>query len=74
MKALQYEGAKELRFIEIPIPEPKEDEVRIKVKAVAICGSDLNGYKGVNSLRVAPLIMGHEFSGEIDCCGENVKS
>lgn len=73
MKALQYEGAKELRLIEIPIPEPKEDEVRIKVKAVAICGSDLNGYKGVNSLRVAPLIMGHEFSGEIDCCGEKVK-
>lgn len=72
MKALRYEGKKDMRYVDLPIPGPKEYEVRIKVKAVAICGSDLNGYKGINGLRIAPLVMGHEFSGEIDCCGEGV--
>jgi 2-desacetyl-2-hydroxyethyl bacteriochlorophyllide A dehydrogenase len=73
MKALQYEGTRDIRLIEIPKPIPKENEVRIKIKAVSICGSDINGYKGKNSLRIAPLIMGHEFSGEIECCGNAVK-
>mgnify|MGYP005759441655 CR=1 FL=1 len=73
VRALRYEGKKTVVLTEIAKPDPKEDEVRIKVKAVSICGSDVNGYKGSNSLRIAPLVMGHEFSGEIDCCGSKAK-
>ena len=29
-----------------------------------ICGSELSGYLGQNSLRKPPLVMGHEFTGK----------
>jgi len=51
---------------------PKPGEVLIRVKAVSICGSDLNGYRGKSPFRVPPLIMGHEFSGEVAKLGEGV--
>ncbi|MGB9812119.1 MAG: zinc-dependent alcohol dehydrogenase [Thermovenabulum sp.] len=73
MKALVYLGPRDLKYMEVETPEPKADEVLIKVKAVSICGSDLTGYKGESAMRVPPLIMGHEFSGEIAKLGENVK-
>ncbi|WP_246202688.1 alcohol dehydrogenase catalytic domain-containing protein [Virgibacillus doumboii] len=38
-----------------------------------MCGSELGGYLGQNSLRVPPLVMGHEFSGEIVKVGSRVK-
>jgi threonine dehydrogenase-like Zn-dependent dehydrogenase len=37
----------------------------LEVAAVGICGSELSGYLGHNSLRVPPLIMGHEFSARV---------
>lgn len=72
MKALLYTGAFNVELIETEKPIPKNDEVCIRVKAVSICGSDLSGYRGVNSLRIAPLVMGHEFAGEIESCGAAV--
>ncbi len=40
-------------------------EVLIAVRAAGICGSELSGYLGQNSLRVPPLVMGHEAAGEV---------
>lgn len=34
-----------------------------------ICGLELGDYLGENTLRVPPLVMGHEFSGEIAALG-----
>lgn len=65
MKALVYEGPRQLNIRDVPEPEPGPDEVIIKVVFSGICGSELGGYLGHNSLRKPPLIMGHEFSGEI---------
>jgi 2-desacetyl-2-hydroxyethyl bacteriochlorophyllide A dehydrogenase len=59
--------------MDVDTPEPKAGEVLIKVKAVSICGSDTGGYKGGSAMRVAPLIMGHEFSGEIAKLGDGVE-
>lgn len=73
MKALVYYGPRDIRYIDVETPEPKENEVLIKVKAVSICGSDLGGYKNGSNMRVPPLIMGHEFSGEIAKLGDGVK-
>jgi len=72
MKALVYHGAEDIRYEDVETPQPKADEVLIKVKAVSICGSDLSGYRGVNTMRVPPLIMGHEFAGEVAVLGEGV--
>jgi len=72
MKALVYEGPRRLNMREMPEPVPGPDEVVIKVAYSGICGSELGGYLGENSLRKPPLVMGHEFSGEIVGLGSNV--
>ena len=41
-------------------------------RAVSICGSDLSGFKGGSAMRIPPLIMGHEFSGQIAGLGPHV--
>lgn len=70
MQALVWEGPRQMNLREVDAPEPTSDEVLIRVAYSGICGSELGGYLGHNSLRVPPLIMGHEFSGEIVALGE----
>lgn len=72
MKAVVWLGPRQMEIQEVSVPTPLADEVTIKVEAVGICGSELSGYLGQNSLRVPPLIMGHEFSGRIAALGEGV--
>lgn len=64
MKALVVEGVKKLVYKDVPIPVIKENEVLVKVHACGICGSDVPRVRdgGVHSY---PIIIGHEFSGEI---------
>ena len=70
MKALVYEGPRQMTMREVPDPQPGADEVVIAVAYSGICGSELGGYLGHNALRRPPLIMGHEFSGVITAAGE----
>lgn len=70
MKALVYQGPKTLEVVDRPVPEPQKGEVLIKIKSCGICGSDVHGYLGLTGRRIAPMIMGHEFSGEIAALGE----
>lgn len=65
MKAVVWLGPREMRLEEVADPAPGADEVVLRVGAVGICGSELSGYLGHNSLRVPPLVMGHEFAGEV---------
>jgi L-iditol 2-dehydrogenase len=60
---------------DIPKPGIADDEVLIKVKAAAICGSDLGIYKytPAYSKMKLPVVLGHEFSGEIVKTGSRVK-
>jgi L-iditol 2-dehydrogenase/galactitol-1-phosphate 5-dehydrogenase len=73
MKALVMKNVSEIELEEIEIPNYKDNEVLIRVKACGICGSDLpralDG--GVHSF---PIVLGHEFSGEVDKIGNNVKN
>jgi threonine dehydrogenase-like Zn-dependent dehydrogenase len=59
---------------EVADPQPAPSEVLIKVAYSGICGSELGGYLGHNSLRKPPLIMGHEFSGEIVALGDEASA
>lgn len=74
MKAIVYEGPEKLVYKEVPNVTPGKGEVKIKVKACGICGSDVHGYLGVTGRRIAPMIMGHEFAGEITELGEGVEN
>ena len=60
---------------EIPVPTIRGDEVLIKVRAAAICGSDLGiyNYTPAYSKMKLPVVMGHEFSGEIVEAGPAVE-
>jgi L-iditol 2-dehydrogenase len=60
---------------DVPVPELAEDEVLIKVKAAAICGSDLGIYNytpAYGGMRL-PVVMGHEFAGEVAETGSLVE-
>ncbi len=76
MKAIQLLGQKSLRMAEVPIPEINENEALMKVRVASICGTDvrmyLNGYKGVTE--ETPLVLCHEFSGDIVKTGAGVTS
>ena len=71
MKALVLEAPETLRLREINVQEPVADEILIRVHACGVCGTDLHmfhGDKGAFENRY-PLIMGHEFAGEVVSCG-----
>jgi L-iditol 2-dehydrogenase len=65
MKALLYTGPKMLEWREQPEPMPGNDEVLVRVDAVGICGSDLHAWRGEDSRRPPPLVLGHEAAGRI---------
>jgi 2-desacetyl-2-hydroxyethyl bacteriochlorophyllide A dehydrogenase len=72
MSALVYEAPHQMNVREVPIPMLQPDEVLIRVAYSGICGSELSGFEGKNSLRRPPLIMGHEFSGNVEAIGGEV--
>ncbi|NHN28607.1 alcohol dehydrogenase catalytic domain-containing protein [Paenibacillus sp. S3N08] len=73
MKALVYEGPRSMSIREQPLPVLGENEVLVQVAKAGICGSELSGYLGHNSLRKPPLVMGHEFSGTVVQVGARVQ-
>lgn len=75
MKAARLHAAGEVRIDEVPTPEAGPGEVLVRVRAVAICPSDLRLYQDGHASGVVPdhpMILGHEFSGEIAALGEGV--
>ncbi len=75
MKALYLLEKDKFEMRDIPIPKPKDHEVLIRVKSCGICGSDVHywEYGKIGDFVVTePLILGHEFSGEIVECGKDV--
>ncbi len=65
MKALVYTGPNQLEYRDEPDPVPEVGEVLIRTEASGICGSDMHAYFGHDERRPAPLILGHEISGEV---------
>ena len=72
MKALVWEAPRVMNMREHAQPTPQSNEVVIKVAYAGICGSELGGYLGHNSLRVPPLVMGHELAGQVVEIGADV--
>ncbi len=84
MKAAVWHARNDIRVEDVPEPSaPGPGEVIIKVGACGICGTDLEEYRSgplfipvdtPNPLtgRQAPLILGHEFAGEVVEVGPGV--
>lgn len=64
-------GSVELR--ELPDPQPGRGQVLLRVRAVGVCGSDLHQWHGPVGWAVNyPVVLGHEFAGEIAAVGPDV--
>src|SRR6476660_3510246 len=77
MKALVKAEAKPgLRLQEVPAPRIGINDVLIRVDKTGICGTDLHIYKWdawAQKTIPVPMVVGHEFVGEIVEVGSNVK-
>ena len=75
MRALIYNGPKDIRVEDVKVPEIGETDVLIKLKYCGVCGTDIHIYSGDGGAFevTPPLIMGHEFSGIVEQIGEKVK-
>ncbi len=71
MKAAVVVGNRDVRYQEIEEPVTTAGMVKIRVKACGICGSDIPRvlHHGVHFY---PIVLGHEFSGEVVEIGEGV--
>ncbi len=76
MKALVKQKAeKGLWLQECPVPEISEDDVLIRIKRTAICGTDMHIYnwdEWAQNVIPVPMIVGHEYGGEIVAIGSKV--
>lgn len=77
MKALVKRYAKEGLWMEdVPVPKIGDDEVLIKTHKSSICGTDVHIYKWddwAQKTIPVPMVVGHEYMGEIAEMGKNVK-
>lgn len=73
MKAAVLYGNDDLRYDDYKTPEIKPNTVKIKVMASGICGSDIPRVLQ-NGAHNYPVVLGHEFSGEVVEIGQGVST
>lgn len=71
MKAWVLEDVGKFTLKEVPKPDASDGNVIVKVKAAGICGSDIQRVYE-NGAHKMPLIIGHEFSGQVENVGRDV--
>ena len=78
MKALvKSKAAPGLSLEDVPEPSPAPGEVLIRVLRTGICGTDLHidaWNEWAQATIKPPLVVGHEFVGEVAELGEGVES
>src|SRR6185312_1024598 len=76
MKALvKAKAARGLWIEDVPEPQAGINDVKIRVLATGICGTDLHIYEWnawAQKTIPVPLVIGHEFVGEVVAVGSNV--
>ena len=70
MRVAMYYNNKDIRVEEMPTPQVGTGEVLLKSLACGICGSDVMEWYRIHK---APLVLGHEATGEIVETGKGVK-
>lgn len=65
-------GFDNMSLEEIDVPEVTGHQVLMKVAYTGICGTDIHTYRGEYKNAVTPLVLGHEFSGQVVAVGEDV--
>ncbi|WP_373756224.1 zinc-binding dehydrogenase [Streptococcus ferus] len=65
-------GYDKMDFLELDVPTAIDDKVLIKVAFTGICGSDIHTFKGEYNNPTTPVVLGHEFAGEVVAVGDKV--
>ena len=76
MKALFYKGKKKISVEDVAVPQISENEILLRVNAASVCATDLKirEFGHFKNPDDKPIILGHEFSGEIAKTGKDVKN
>ncbi len=70
MRVAVYYNNKDIRIEERPLPQIGDGELLVKVMAGGICGSDVMEWYRIKK---APVVLGHEITGEIVEIGKGVE-
>lgn len=65
MKALQLLAPRKTVLAEVPVPDTPADGVLLKTRCVSICSTDISFYEGHLYPSAYPVILGHEYLGEV---------
>jgi L-idonate 5-dehydrogenase len=77
MRAFALHGPRDLREEDRMLAQPGPEDVVIAVRRAGICGSDVHYYEHFrigDFVPRAPLVLGHEFAGEVVSVGELVRN
>jgi len=71
-------GLGNIKYMEVEEPKFSSDQILVKVKAAGLCGTDVSLYDWTNTIvegynPPTPVIMGHEFAGEVVGVGEDTE-
>jgi L-iditol 2-dehydrogenase len=69
MKSVRLHGTGNLQNHDEPIPVAGVGEKLVRIKSVGVCGSDLHWFSGgeIGDAKLErPLVLGHEFAGELE--------
>lgn len=72
MHTALFSGVKKIEIKDFTLPGINENEILLKVGACGVCGTDFNIFEGKAPAN-PPVILGHEYAGEIVEIGKNVK-
>ncbi len=70
MRVGMYYNNTDVRVEEQPVPDIRKTELLVKTIASGICGSDVMEWYRIKK---APLVLGHEITGDIHIVGDEVK-
>ncbi len=70
MRVARWYNNRDVRIEEMPVPKIGSGELLVRVEACGICGSDVMEWYRLDR---APLVLGHEISGQIVAVGKGVE-
>ncbi|MEE8185210.1 MAG: alcohol dehydrogenase catalytic domain-containing protein [Thermodesulfobacteriota bacterium] len=69
MRVARYYDNRDIRIEEMPVPKVGPGELLVRIEASGICGSDVMEWYRIKK---APLVLGHEISGDVVEAGDGV--
>lgn len=72
-RAAVLTAARSIELREFAVPPIGADEILVRIEGCGICGTDVHEYKS-DPFSLAPVVLGHEGTGEIVRLGDNVRT